>query len=65
MRPGDRVVGIGDEEVGDLATLWRRLWASGPAGVTVRLNLVRADNEVAVAVTTADRARFLRAPRLH
>ena len=65
VRPGDRVVGIGDEEVGDLATLWRRLWASGPAGVTVRLNLVRDDTEVAVAVTTADRARFLRAPRLH
>ncbi len=65
VRPGDRVVGIGDEEVGDLATLWRRLWASGQAGATVRLNLVRGDNEVAIAVTTADRARFLRAPRLH
>ncbi len=65
VRPGDRVVGIGDEEVGDLATLWRRLWASGPAGVTVRLNLMRGDSEVTVAVTTADRARFLRAPRLH
>jgi S1-C subfamily serine protease len=65
VRPGDRVVGIGDEEVGDLATLWRRLWASGPAGVTVRLTLARDGAERAVHVATADRARFLRAPRLH
>ena len=65
VRPGDRVVGIGEEEVGDLATLWRRLWASGPAGVTVRLKLAREGNERAVHVATADRARFLRAPRLH
>ncbi len=65
VRPGDRVVGIGDEEVGDLATLWRKLWASGPAGVTVRLNLARDGTPMAVHVATADRARFLRAPRLH
>lgn len=65
VRQGDRILGIGDEEVGDLATLWRRLWASGPAGVTVRLLLGREGAETAVHVATADRARFLRPPRLH
>jgi S1-C subfamily serine protease len=65
LRPGDRVLGIGGEETGDLATLWRRLWASGPAGVTVQLRLARDGNEMALSIATADRARFLRAPRLH
>ncbi len=66
VRPGDRVLGVGDEKVGDLAALWRRLWASGSAGVTVRLNLAReGSGEIAVHVATADRMRFLRAPRLH
>jgi S1-C subfamily serine protease len=63
VRPGDRVLGIGNEEVGDLATL--RLWASGPAGVTVRLHLARDGTEQVVHVVTADRASFLRTPRLH
>ena len=65
VRAGDRVIGIGGEEVPDLATLWRRLWACGAAGVTVRLNLSRDGNDIAVHVATADRASFLRRPRLH
>ena len=65
VRPGDHVLGIDDTEAGDLATLWRRLWASGPAGVTVRLHLAREGSRRTVSVATADRARFLRAPRLH
>jgi S1-C subfamily serine protease len=65
VRAGDRVLGIGNEEVSDLATLWRRLWASGPAGVTVRLHLAREGRRFALHVATADRASYLRAPRLH
>jgi len=65
LHAGDRITGFGEEEVGDLATLWRRLWASGAAGSTVRLRFSRDGSEMAVRVTTADRARFLRAPRLH
>ncbi len=65
VRAGDRVIAIGDDEVGDLAALWRRLWASGAAGVTVRLSMSRDGNRISVPVATADRARFLRGPRLH
>jgi S1-C subfamily serine protease len=65
LRAGDRITGFGDEEVGDLATLWRRLWGSGAAGSAVRLRLMRDGNEMALRVTTADRARYLRSPRLH
>lgn len=65
IRAGDRVIGIDDEEITDLATLWRRIWASGTAGTAVKLRLNRDDATVAVRVVSADRASFMRAPRLH
>ena len=65
LRAGDRITGFGDEEITDLATLWRRLWSAGPAGAPVRLRLSRDGTEMALRVITADRARFLRAPKLH
>jgi S1-C subfamily serine protease len=65
VRPGDRVVGFGDEEISDLGMLWRRLWSSGEAGTPVRLRLQRDDAEVVVRVKSADRQSFLRAPRIH
>lgn len=65
VRPGDRVVGFGDEEISDLGMLWRRLWSSGEAGTPVRLRLQREDAEVVVRVKSADRQSFLRAPRIH
>jgi S1-C subfamily serine protease len=65
VRAGDRITGFGEDEVGDLGTLWRRLWSAGAAGATVRLRLSRDGSDMALRVTTADRARFLRAPRLH
>jgi S1-C subfamily serine protease len=65
MQPGDRVLGIGEEEITDLATLWRRLWASGEPGGTVRFRLAREGREITLHVTTSDRARFLRRPRMH
>jgi S1-C subfamily serine protease len=65
VRAGDRITGFGEEDISDLATLWRRLWGSGAAGSSVRLRLARDGGEVALRVTTADRAKFLRAPRLH
>jgi S1-C subfamily serine protease len=65
VQAGDRVLGIGDEEISDLATLWRRVWASGAAGAPVNLRLSRDEGTLAVRVVSADRTRFLRSPRLH
>ncbi len=65
VRQGDRVVALNDEETTDLATLWRRLWAAGEAGVTIRLRVRRDGGERVIDVPTADRARFLRKPRMH
>lgn len=65
VQQGDRIIGIGDEEVGDLASLWRRLWSIGPAGCQVVLRLDRDGTPVLLRIATADRSSFLRAPRLH
>jgi S1-C subfamily serine protease len=65
VHAGDRIVGVGGEEVSELAALWRKVWNTGTAGTAVLLRVARDEGEVAVRVTSADRTSFLRAPRLH
>ena len=65
IRQGDRIVSVADEEVTDLGGLWRRVWASGSAGADVRLRLARERGVVPVTIRSADRAAFLKSPRLH
>jgi S1-C subfamily serine protease len=65
VQQGDRIVALGEDEVTDLGTLWRKLWATGPAGTPVVLKLNRDGTQVTVRVTSADRTSFLRGPRLH
>lgn len=65
VQQGDRILELDDAKVGDLAALWRRLWASGPAGSPITLRLDRDGDNVTLRVTSADRSSFLRAPRLH
>ncbi len=65
MRAGDRILAVDGEEVSDLAGLWRRVWASGSAGADVRLRLMRDDRAVNAVVRSADRAKFLKSPKLH
>jgi len=65
VHSGDRILAIQGDDVNDLATLWRRLWAAGPAGSRVVLRVARDDTEVDLTITSADRARFLKAPRVH
>lgn len=65
LRQGDRILGVGDEDVTELATLWRKVWQAGPAGATVLLRVGRDGTRLAVRVTSADRQSFLRPPKLH
>jgi S1-C subfamily serine protease len=65
LRVGDLVLDVGGELVGNLAGLFRRIWARGDAGVEIPLTVVRDGRSVAVSVRSADRASFLRSPRLH
>jgi len=65
VKPGDQVIGIGEDRVKGLAALFRRVWALGPAGVEVPLLLSREGDVLRVRVRSADRNDFLWKPRLH
>lgn len=65
VETGDRIVAVDDEEVADLAGLWRRVWAAGSAGAQLRIRLQRDGDTFVRVVQSADRASFLKTPRLH
>jgi S1-C subfamily serine protease len=65
LLPGDRILAVREEPVSSLAGLWRKVWASGPAGSEVVLQVMRDDSPIVARIHSADRARFLKAPRLH
>ena len=65
IRAGDRILGFGDEEITEVASLWRHVWSAGSPGVQVRLQVARDDSTLMVRVTTSDRTKFLRTPLMH
>ena len=65
VKVGDRVVEVSGRPVTKLAELFRAVWHLGPAGTEVPLTLARADQRVTVKLRSADRADFLKKPRLH
>ena len=65
LKPGDRILAVRDDPVSSLASFWRRIWASGPAGSEVVLQIQRDKDPITVRVASADRTRLLKAPRLH
>jgi S1-C subfamily serine protease len=65
LRTGDVVLAVGGSEVSDLAGLFRRIWSLGNAGVEVPLTVYRDGRTFELKVPSADRRKFLKAPRLH
>lgn len=60
VRPGDVIVGIDGLPVKGQAALYRRLWASGQAGVEIPLDVLRDGQIRRVTVTSTDRDRYYR-----
>ena len=65
VRVGDTVRAVSGAPVGDLVGMYRSIWALGGAGVEVPLTVEREGRMVEVSVSSADRADFLKAPRMH
>jgi S1-C subfamily serine protease len=65
MRNGDRILSVDGAEVGELADFWRAIWAMGPAGTNIRLQVSRGKARRDVTINSADRVQFLKRPRLH
>jgi S1-C subfamily serine protease len=65
LRTGDIVLTVGGNEVRGHADFFRRVWSLGKAGVEVPLSVYRDGRTLEVRVPSGDRARFLKAPRMH
>jgi S1-C subfamily serine protease len=64
MRIGDVVWAVRDESVQSLADFYRKVWASGPAGAEIPIEVLRDDRTVWVRVKSVDRSALLKSPRL-
>jgi S1-C subfamily serine protease len=65
LRPGDRILAVREDPVASLAGLWRKVWAGGPAGSEVVLQVGRDNETLTVRVLSVDRTQFYKAPKLH
>jgi S1-C subfamily serine protease len=64
LKRGDIVLAVAGVPVESLAGFFRQIWASGQAGAEVTVTVPRDGRELAMHVKSADRADFLKAPKL-
>lgn len=65
IKTGDVLVAVAGEKVTTLMELYRRIWALGQAGVEIPLTIYRDGATFDVRINSADRAKYLKTPRLH
>jgi S1-C subfamily serine protease len=65
LKTGDVVLSVAGAKVDDLASLYRKVWSLGAAGVEIPMSIYREGATMEVRVKTGDRQRFLKAPKLH
>ncbi len=65
LKTGDVIVAVKGEKISSQTEFYRTLWALGPAGVEVPLTLYRDGKTFDLMLASADRAAFLKRPRLH
>jgi S1-C subfamily serine protease len=65
IQSGDVIQAINGEDVADLGDLYRKIWALGVAGVDVPLTVSHEGITFDVVLASTDRAKLLKAPRLH
>ena len=65
IKTGDVILSVAGQNVSTLAGFYRKVWALGNSGVEVPLTLYREGVTFDVRVNSSDRAKFLKAPRLH
>lgn len=62
---GDIIVSVGEEEITDLAQFFRCIWALGPAGVEVPIQVHREGTTIDVTLQSVDRRSLLKGPIMH
>jgi S1-C subfamily serine protease len=65
LKTGDVILAVGGDKVTSQTSFYRKLWALGDAGVDVPMTVHHEGVTFDVTVTSTDRAKLLKAPRLH
>ena len=65
LKTGDVILAIAGETVTSQTEFYRKLWSLGSAGVDVPLTVYHEGVTFDVTLTSIDRAKLLKAPRLH
>ncbi len=65
VRVGDFILGVGGQSVKELAEMFRRVWATGEAGVGIPLTLSRDGEILDLTVQSVNRSDSLNSPQLH
>jgi S1-C subfamily serine protease len=65
LKENDVILALNGERLRSQIDFYRKLWALGPAGVDVTLTLYRDGDTFDVTITSIDRSRLQKRPRLH
>jgi len=64
LRRGDILASVRGDEIADLGDFYRKGWRCGEAGVEVPIEIIRDGRALGLRIESADRAGFLKRPRL-
>ena len=65
IKTGDVILAVNGDKITSQTGFYRKLWSLGPAGVDVPLTVYHEGVTFDVVLTSVDRAKLLKAPRLH
>jgi len=65
LKTNDIILAVNGETVSSLSSYYRKLWALGAAGVDVPLTVYHEGVTFDVVLASTDRAKLLKAPRMH
>ena len=65
LKTGDVILAVNGDKITSQAGFYRKLWSLGAAGVDVPLTVYHEGVTFDVVLSSTDRARLLKAPRLH
>ena len=65
VEAGDVVLEVNGESISGLATMFRRVWQLGEAGVSVPITVYRNDSTREIVIESVNRDRRLKRPALH
>ena len=65
IKTGDVILAINGDKITSQIDFYRKLWSLGPAGIDVPLTVYHEGVTFDVVLTSIDRGKMLKAPRLH